>query len=420
MSKRIFPVRHCVPLLAPGALLAGCVDDGTLPVVEPSVATEVTISPPAATLAALGATTAFTARITDQNGVSFPGTVTWASGDPAVFTVSSGGEVTAVGNGRAEVSASYQSLAAMAEVVVAQAPAAVTAVAGTGQEGLPGRALPDPVVVRVDDAGGTAVAGTEVRFAPSEGHGSADPGMAATDSGGLAATSWTLGSASGLQTLVATAAEGVQLEVQALAGEVEPPADTARYDIFFRATWSAATHPAEFPPGPHFSPLIGAVHSERAVFWALGDTASEGIEQMAETGATGRLASEIRARIPDDALAVISGRGTGSPDSTTIRGVGFARDQPRLTLVTMIAPSPDWFAGVAGLSLQDDFGQWRDRVEVVLHPLDAGTDDGPSYRSPNADTRPRQPIRRLRGTAPFSDAPVGVLILTRQGTGGGR
>ena len=194
-----------------------------------------------------------------------------------------------------------------------------------------------------------------------------------------------------------------------------PPSTTS----LFRATWSASTHPSAFPPGPHFSPLIGAVHSERAVFWAPDDTASAGIELMAETGSTGRLAAEIRARMPGDALAVISGRGTGSPDSTTIRGVVATRAHPRITLVTMIAPSPDWFAGVAGLSLQDDFGQWRDRVEAVLYPLDAGTDDGPSYRSPNADTRPRQPIRSLQGVAPFSNAPVGTLILTRRALGDG-
>jgi hypothetical protein len=34
------------------------------------------------------------------------------------------------------------------------------------------------------------------------------------------------------------------------------PPQTARYLVTFQARWSAATHPDEIPPRPHFSPLI--------------------------------------------------------------------------------------------------------------------------------------------------------------------
>jgi len=33
--------------------------------------------------------------------------------------------------------------------------------------------------------------------------------------------------------------------------------ETAEYEVAFVGTWSAETHPDGFPPGPHFSPLIG-------------------------------------------------------------------------------------------------------------------------------------------------------------------
>ena len=400
--------------------IPACVDEEGLPEVERSRPTAVTVTPSSATLSSLGETATFRAQITDQNGVSFPGVVTWSSSDPAVFTVSSGGVVTAVANGTGTLTASYESLGGTASVTVQQAPAAVTVASGGGQEGLSGQPLAEEVVVRVDDAGGSAVEGVAVTFAAAEGHGAADPGMAVTDYEGLAATSWTLGDEPGVQTLTASVADEVTAEINAVVGEVEPASDTALYSVTFNATWSAATHPTDFPSGAHFSPLIGAVHNDSVSFWAPGETASPGIEQMAETGGTGLLTREIRAETPDNAISVVTGRGIGSPASTTISEVLVTLDHPLITLVTMIAPSPDWFVGVAGQPLRDEFGQWVDELEVVLFPYDSGTDDGPSYRSPNADSSPRQPIRSLKGVSPFSDEPIGTYNFTRIDVGGSR
>ena len=393
-------------------------DAEALPEIEPSRPTAIAVTPASATLSSLGETATFRARITDQNGLSFPGVVTWMSSDLAVFTVSSGGVVTAVANGAGTLTASYEGVSGTASVEVRQAPAEVVVVSGGGQKGLPGQALAEPVVVRVDDAGGSPVEGVTVEFSTGDGHGEADPSMAATDSEGLARTSWTLGGEAGVQTLTATAADGIAAEINAAVGEIEPASDTALYSVTFNATWSATTHPTDFPPGPHFSPLIGAVHNDSVTFWASGETASPGIEQMAETGGTGLLAGEIRAEMPANALSVVTGRGIGSPATTTISEVLVTLDHPLITLVTMIAPSPDWFVGVAGRSLQNDFGQWLEEIVVVLYPYDSGTDDGVSYRSPNADSSPRQPIRSLKGVSPFSDEPIGTFTFTRIDAGG--
>lgn len=399
------------------AALSNCVDEEAIMRIEPSRPTMVTVAPPSATLTSLGETVTFRAQITDQNGASYPGTVAWSSSDPGVFSVASG-VVTAVANGTGTLTASYENLSGTASVVVQQAPATVSVASGGAQEGLAGRALPEPVIVRVNDAGGSPVSDVTVSFTAAEGHGSADPASAVTDSAGTASTNWTLGDASGIQSLMASAADGVSAEIRAVAGEVPLPSDTAVYSITFNATWSATTHPTDFPPGPHFSPLIGAVHNDSVSFWASGEIASAGMEQMAETGGTSILTREIRAHIPGNARSVINGRGIGSPASTTINSVRLSLDQPRVTLVTMLAPSPDWFVGVAGRSLRDEFGQWVDKLEVVLYPYDSGTDDGPSYRSPNADSSPKQPIKSLKGVSPFSDESIGTYTFTRTDVSG--
>jgi hypothetical protein len=88
---------------------------------------------------------------------------------------------------------------------------------------------------------------------------------------------------------------------------------------------------------------------------------------------------------------------------------------PLVTLVTMVAPSPDWFVGVTSLELFRN-GQWVDEVRVDLSAHDAGTDSGPTYRSPDQATIPRQPISLLgypaaaTGTAPS----FGTFTFTRR------
>ena len=85
-----------------------------------------------------------------------------------------------------------------------------------------------------------------------------------------------------------------------------------------------------------------------------------------------------------------------------------------VTLVSMIAPSPDWFVGVHGMSLLEG-GDWVAEKTVSLEPYDAGTDGGRTYKSPDADTRPRQPIRTIQDP-PLSSgsvAPVGTFTFVR-------
>ena len=390
------------------------------PVVVEQVAVAIAVSPDSARLTSLGDTVAFAATMTDALGSEVPGTAAWSSSSPRVFTVDGQGVVTAVRNGAATLTATFDNLSAGVPVAVDQVPAALLVVSGDGQEGTTGTPLEDSLVVRVDDGGGSPIPAAIVAFAPARGHGTADPDTAGTDTGGLARTSWTLGPDTGNHMLAASLAEGLSVEFTATARPPEPRPDSAIYRIDFEATWSDSTHPTDFPSGAHFSPLIGGVHNDSASFWELGDTASPGMEEMAETGRTRTLADEIRAEMPKNALAVIEGRGTRSPGSATIDTVVVNTDHPLVTLVTMIAPSPDWFAGVTGQSLLDEDGEWVDELEVLLYPLDAGTDSGITYTSPNRDTSPQEPISSLKGKYPFSDEPVGTYIFTLiEKSGGG-
>lgn len=191
---------------------------------------------------------------------------------------------------------------------------------------------------------------------------------------------------------------------------------SAMYSATFEATWSNETHPhANFPASAHFSSLIGATHNADSTFWQAGALASEGIERMAETGGTSTLRNEVEAQIAlNNALAVLSGGSVPvSPGSATIDSFEVNQSFPLVTLVTMIAPSPDWFVGVSNLSLLDDQGEWVASQVVTLYPYDSGTDSGPDYTSSNEDTIPQEAIARIKGEFPFSEQPLGTFTFTR-------
>ena len=173
--------------------------------------------------------------------------------------------------------------------------------------------------------------------------------------------------------------------------------------ITFEATWSEATHPLGFPPGPHFSQLIGGTHSAAVHFWRAGEVSSDGMESMAENGGTSLLANEVRDAISDGLAdsVVLGGAVHVSPGSVSHQVV-IDSAFPLLTLVTMIAPSPDWFVGVDSLPLFDERGWLSPTVDLVA--WDAGTDSGPNYTSSNQDTFPPGVVTQL-STGPFAGTP---------------
>lgn len=181
----------------------------------------------------------------------------------------------------------------------------------------------------------------------------------------------------------------------------------ALYEVHFEATWSPATHPTDFPPGPHFSGLVGGTHDDLVGFWQEGDLASPGIEAMAENGVQSTLSNEVANDGGD--FVLLGGDMPFSPGSRTLQ---FTIDQlaPRVTLVSMLAPSPDWFVGVDGLLLWDR--GWRPEVVVDLFPYDAGTDSGPTFLSPDADTQPAEPIAELTGFPFAGTGPVGSFTFS--------
>jgi hypothetical protein len=89
---------------------------------------------------------------------------------------------------------------------------------------------------------------------------------------------------------------------------------------------------------------------------------------------------------------------------------------PLVSLVAMIAPSPDWFTGAADINLIEN-GAWAKSRTLKLIAYDAGGDDGRTYTAADKDAKPKKPTSRAM-TRHFVTkgvvVPVATLRLTRR------
>lgn len=137
---------------------------------------------------------------------------------------------------------------------------------------------------------------------------------------------------------------------------------------------------------------------------------------MAEGGRTTPLDQEVSAAIAaGTAQHLLRGDPLNAVPGAVTLELEISQSHPLVTVVTMIAPSPDWFVGVSGLPLFVD-GQWVDERTIPLEPWDAGTDSGVTFTSADLMTAPPQPVSRILG-APLSPGgrvtPLGTFRFQR-------
>jgi hypothetical protein len=178
-------------------------------------------------------------------------------------------------------------------------------------------------------------------------------------------------------------------------GPVEscPYDEAACYNITFTGHWTATAQGGALPAGAHFTVLAGSVHRVDTSVWRLGQVASPGVEQIAETGQLARFLEEhADARARGDAASLVCGDRIG-PTGTVHTSVVVPKSRPHISVISMVAPSSDWFVGVDSLSLLDDGGAFKDSIQVWLRLNDAGTErDDRAFSLANAAMQPAEPI----------------------------
>lgn len=204
--------------------------------------------------------------------------------------------------------------------------------------------------------------------------------------------------------------------VQVIAPPPPPAPTTARYRVALNINWTSATHPGTLPFNAHLSPPVLAVHQRPGSLFAVDAVATPGIEAMAERGVTSTLVSELQRT--GGVVDVRVGSGVPAPAvATRTFDIEVSQSGHLISMVTMLAPSPDWFVGIADQPTFVD-GQWAESISIPLGNYDSGTDSGTGFSSPNSDTQPQLPISGPRD-ASFVNAVVegsfGTITITRTG-----
>eukprot|EP00210_Caulerpa_lentillifera_P004433 g4230.t1 len=189
--------------------------------------------------------------------------------------------------------------------------------------------------------------------------------------------------------------------------------EEATYKVSVFCDWNAEKHPRDYPSGAHFSLMCGTVHNSKYTMWKLGGKASKGVQDIAELGDCRAFINEVeecdkqgtcsldayfdwpcRSRGHTGGVCKFTGELTVSPT------------YPLISMLTMLAPSPDWMVGVNSVNLctigkKTGRKRWMKRCPPEgarkLNALDAGTDDGPSFNSADKITNPRGNITEFNG-----------------------
>lgn len=176
----------------------------------------------------------------------------------------------------------------------------------------------------------------------------------------------------------------------------------ATYRITFTTNFTETTHPTDYPDNASFGRVFIAAHSPSKNIFIMNTVASDGLKLYAEEGDLSGLVSEHSGGEDDTAMTILTGSSSVGTNTTVTYDINVTPTTTRISFVSKISPSPDWFVGVPSFDLVNG-SELIQSASVRLYPLDAGSDSGTTYESPNSPEP--GPITQIQGV-PFSSGSV--------------
>lgn len=191
-------------------------------------------------------------------------------------------------------------------------------------------------------------------------------------------------------------------------GEPCQPDKLTVYKVVLHTFWSRDTFPKHYPdwrPPAQWSKVFGRSHDKSFTLFRLGKKSSPGVKAFAETGRSDMLEEQSQGEggIYDEfnAPPILSGVGRTEAEFF-VDG-----NHSRVSLMSRIVPSPDWFIGIDSFDLCVN-GNWLDSITIEVDPIDAGTDNGFTFTAPNWPTEPQGEAYRI--TAHYPAHPAGSFF----------
>ena len=203
----------------------------------------------------------------------------------------------------------------------------------------------------------------------------------------------------------------------ALAVSPALAAGAAIYEVRVERSWSESTHPRDYPGDvAHFSPGIGATHGSGYRMFAEGGIATAGLETLSQKGQVSPFDKEIGDAQDQGAIGSVFKLSPVRIAGGEARAEFKADDaHPMVSFAEMIAPSPDWFTGVASVALKRD-GRWIDGETVPLYAWDSGTNNATTYQAAKIAVQPFAPTSMNRAPMFVRDGatvPVGKVTFRK-------
>ncbi|XP_042238329.1 spondin-2-like isoform X2 [Homarus americanus] len=172
------------------------------------------------------------------------------------------------------------------------------------------------------------------------------------------------------------------------------------YKVMVETAWSREVFPKQYPewrPPAQWSKVVGRSHNSSFKLFRMGEAASEGLKQFAEQGQTEVLDAHSQGEggVFDEFNAPPVPEGAGETQTEFF----VDGNHSRVSLISRVVPSPDWFIGIDSFDLCVE-GKWVESVVLEVDPLDAGTDNGFTFTSPNWPTIPKKPVSRITAQSP--------------------
>ena len=183
----------------------------------------------------------------------------------------------------------------------------------------------------------------------------------------------------------------------------------ATYRVTFTTNFTVATHPTDYPNNASFGKVFLAAHSPGNSIFNIGSSASDGLKLYAEDGDLSGLITEHAGGEDNTLMTIITGNANVGTNTSVTFTLNVTPTTTRISFLSKISPSPDWFVGVSSFDIVND-NELIQSGSVKLFPMDAGSDSGSTYDSPNSPEP--DGISQIEGL-PFSS---GTIQSTQLGT----
>ncbi|WP_345256557.1 spondin domain-containing protein [Flaviaesturariibacter amylovorans] len=173
------------------------------------------------------------------------------------------------------------------------------------------------------------------------------------------------------------------------------PPQVEAFDVTYAVTFTGKWASPRFgvPAGVHFTELVGAVHAPDTLLWEAGAPASRAVQLVAEDGVSTELLQQVDALLASGSARQAINRPAPPPDGPDSFQLRLSRKHSAVSVITMLAPTPDWFTGISAFPLYRGH-RWVRDTTLFLFAYDAGTKEGNAFSYDFPPTVPRGTVQQ--------------------------